>query len=52
MVFQMRKCLGYVVSALSLTLNLNILRFLGGGSSINFQMYTRASASDWGENFM
>ena len=22
---------------------------LGGGSSINFQMYTRASASDWGE---
>ena len=23
---------------------------LGGGSSINFQMYTRASASDWGES--
>ena len=21
----------------------------GGGSSINFQMYTRASASDWGK---
>jgi len=24
---------------------------LGGGSSINFQMYTRASASDWGDSF-
>ena len=23
---------------------------LGGGSSINFQMYTRASASDWGKS--
>ena len=25
---------------------------LGGGSSINFQMYTRASASDWGKLYL